>query len=1276
MDGSRRSSPRPRAGPYFAVFAVLVTTIALVGLTIYSTQRRQLETELREQLAQIATLKAGQVANWRTRQRDDVQVIVASAQLMPAVRRHLAGAIDRESDQRLIEWLEEIRLHFKYATAMLLGSDGTIKLSAGEPLATPERYRELAAEARRAEDVLLKDVPAGNGVNRAHFILGAPLRATDGAMAGMMLFSIDPTASLLSQILTWPLASATGDVVLIRRDDSSALYLSAPRTSPGEVMALRDAHDVATSPAAQAINGSSAIDATDRAGAAVVGAAASIENSPWVLLATMAANEAYAPARQLAQRLLPIGAVLALMSAGVLALIWRYQISTFERQRALADQELRALLGHYEFLARFGNDAIVLLGSDGSIVEVNDRVVEWFGYSRDALLAMNARDLKASRDDFAPTLARIKREKRLVFETMARRADGTLFPVEVSCRVMEIGGTEYIQGIVRNISERRQAEEHIRRLNRLYAVLSESGRAIVQSQTRDELFERVAGIAATQGQFPVSAIVTFSDDRRLPVIAARAGEAAAFLDAVPILTGDDGTLDPLLRDRPVVSNELRDDRHMSRWRDEVERFGIHSSILLPIRQGSYTVGVLALFSSEPAFFNDAEARLAGEVASSVYFALDALERKKQQAAAETSMRHSRDRLERVLDAINEGYWDWNLITGEMHLSPRYHTMLGYIPGELKPDWDFWLALAHPEDRIIAETAFNRFIEGRQDTFALEWRMRCKSSQYIWVLTRGKVEERDRQGVPTRLVGTHTDITDRKKLEDQFRQSQKLESVGRLAGGIAHDFNNLLTVINGFTEVVLSRLDIGDPNHRHLEAVQQAGERAAGLTEQLLAFSRKQAMTPRLLRLNSVMKDMERLLRRLLHENIDLVMNFAAKDDQVMIDPSQINQVVMNLVVNAKDAMPAGGRLTLATTVAEVASTDTPDLRPGPYVVLSVSDTGVGMDDETRSHIFEPFFTTKDQGKGTGLGLATVYGIVGQSGGFIKVESEPDGGSTFQIYLPQIQTGSAQPLASRVILDAQAGSETILIAEDQPLVRDLAVETLQRLGYVVLAAANGDEALHVSHHHNGPIDLLLTDVVMPGMDGGDLAEQIVSLRPETKIVFMSGYTDDVLAAHQAPNESAPYLAKPFTPTALAAKVREVLGTPVVAVAGVSLSRRSVLVVDDDESVRKLFPELLGTTYETLLAADGGEAIDLVKRGRNIDLVITDLFMPHHDGIETIQILRDLRPGTPIIAISGAFGGQFLKAAERFGVEATLQKPIHRELLLRTVADVLTRSLRPT
>ncbi len=390
-----------------------------------------------------------------------------------------------------------------------------------------------------------------------------------------------------------------------------------------------------------------------------------------------------------------------------------------------------------------------------------------------------------------------------------------------------------------------------------------------------------------------------------------------------------------------------------------------------------------------------------------------------------------------------------------------------------------------------------------------------------------------------------DISERKQLEEQFRQAQKMEAVGRLAGGVAHDFNNLLTVITSYSDILLEDLASQDPRREDVEEIRKAAVSAAGLTRQLLAFSRQQVLQPRVLDVNAVLANAEKLLKRLLGEDIELVTTLTAQLGAVKADPGQLEQVIMNLAVNARDAMPDGGKLTIETANAEMDEAYVrthPVAKPGHYVMLAVSDTGIGMDEQTKSRIFEPFFTTKEAGKGTGLGLATVYGIVKQSGGFIWVYSEPSHGTTFKIYLPRVEEtveGLTSPAAPG---ESLRGAETVLLAEDAAAVRTVARQVLERLGYTVLEAPNGEAALHVARKHHGPIDLLLTDVVMPELSGRQLADQLKALRPGLKVLYASGYTDDAVVRHGVLEPGIAYLQKPFTPEGLARKVREVLNSP--------------------------------------------------------------------------------------------------------------------------------------
>jgi nitrogen-specific signal transduction histidine kinase/CheY-like chemotaxis protein len=383
---------------------------------------------------------------------------------------------------------------------------------------------------------------------------------------------------------------------------------------------------------------------------------------------------------------------------------------------------------------------------------------------------------------------------------------------------------------------------------------------------------------------------------------------------------------------------------------------------------------------------------------------------------------------------------------------------------------------------------------------------------------------------------------RARLEDQLRQAQKMESIGRLAGGVAHDFNNLLTAINGYADLMSLELQPGDPLRLSLREIRRAGERAAVLTRQLLAFSRRQLLQPRVLALNSLITDSTNMLKRLLREDIELVAILDPELGQVKADAGQMDQVILNLAVNARDAMPQGGKLTLETRNVmldeEYAQTHL-SLPPGSYVMLAISDTGCGMDAQTLSHIFEPFFTTKEQGRGTGLGLSTVYGIIKQSGGAISADSERGRGTTFTIYLPRIAAPVAEAEEKRAEPESPRGSETVLVVEDDEIVREVTCQALRRYGYQVIEAANGGEALLACERHQGPIPLMITDVVMPQMSGRELAARLQQLRPEMRVLYMSGHTDDAVFRHGLVDPARFFLQKPFTPSVLAQKVRDIL-----------------------------------------------------------------------------------------------------------------------------------------
>jgi two-component system, cell cycle sensor histidine kinase and response regulator CckA len=511
--------------------------------------------------------------------------------------------------------------------------------------------------------------------------------------------------------------------------------------------------------------------------------------------------------------------------------------------------------------------------------------------------------------------------------------------------------------------------------------------------------------------------------------------------------------------------------------------------------------------------------------------------------AEEALRQSERRLARAQRVAGLGSWEVDLLTEKAEYSEEMLAIFGIRPERWDGTRRAFQEAIHPDDQGFVKEAVARAMEGGAPLNFDHRLVRPDGSLRVVSLQAEVV--RDPAGRPVRLVGTVLDITDRKSVEEQLLQSQKMEAVGRLAGGVAHDFNNLLSVIGGYSQIVMNGLLETDPLRPKMTEVLKATDRATALTRQLLAFGRKEVVQPKVLSLNTLVSGMESLLQRLIGEDVDFVTSLGHDLGRVTADAGQIEQVVMNLAINARDAMPKGGKLTLSTENVEMSDDDSRlhvGINPGPYVMLAVEDAGHGMDAATQARIFEPFFSTKSRDKGTGLGLSTVYGIVKQSGGSIWVESEPGRGSTFKVYLPRVAAEAEPVLDSKAGGRAARGVETILLVEDDEGVRMLAQECLEDCGYTVLCAGGGEQALALARQHDGSIHLMMTDVVMPGMSGPDLARNLGSLRPGLKVLFSSGYPEDAIADHGILGPAIQFIQKPFTLTGLAQKVREVLEGP--------------------------------------------------------------------------------------------------------------------------------------
>jgi PAS domain S-box-containing protein len=585
--------------------------------------------------------------------------------------------------------------------------------------------------------------------------------------------------------------------------------------------------------------------------------------------------------------------------------------------------------------------------------------------------------------------------------------------------------------------------------------------------------------------------------------------------------------------QPHLTNQVVGDPHIHE-QEWARRMGMVAFAGHPLVVNDKVVGVIALFAR-----HELPDAVVGALASVADHIALGLERHRNAVA----LVEAEERMRFALQATGAGVWDMDHQSGVLRWSPLLEAQYGLAPGSFGGTVDAFLERIHPDDRqSVVDTIAGAVTAGSD--FTLRFRTVWPDGSLHWISGIGR-EYSGSDGKPRRGLGISFDVTDRHQLEEQYLQAQKMEAVGRLAGGVAHDFNNLLTAILGYCELLLPAFGPGDPRRADLEEIQKAGTSAAGLTRQLLTFSRKQVIEPTVLDLNLVVADMLGMIGRLIGEDVTVAFERHQGAALVKADRGQIEQVVMNLAVNARDAMRNGGVLGISIAGVDIDERDAATgagVKPGAFVVLAVTDTGTGMSPEVQAHLFEPFFTTKAVGKGTGLGLATVHGIVTQNGGVIDVDSAPGRGTSFHVYFPQASdvraagTEDAPP-------DAQPGALpiTLLLVDDSASLRQLATRVLQRDGARVLAAADAEEAKRL-FEQNPSIELLVTDVVMPGESGPELALQLLRLRPTLRVLYMSGYTEAAIIDKGIPRPGIAFLPKPFTGRTLRSKIREVLARP--------------------------------------------------------------------------------------------------------------------------------------
>lgn len=726
-------------------------------------------------------------------------------------------------------------------------------------------------------------------------------------------------------------------------------------------------------------------------------------------------------------------------------------------------------------------DAFFLHEASWGILDVNRRACEMLGYTREELIGMNpvVFDPNLNLQTALELTRRLTAGESIIMESQHRRKDGSVYPIELRIRAVWEGGQQFNVSLVQDITERKQAQESLALFRSL----------IDHSNDFIEIIEPETGRFLDVNE---SACLAHGYTRS-EFLALTLAEIDPMSASIPWKD-----LQAQMRQQPLHTAE-----RLHRRKDGT-LFPVEVTTNYIVLDREYMVGVA----------RDITTRKRTEQALiESHNLLNAI------IEGTTDMTFAKDRAGRYL-MINS--------TGARLLGKGVADIIGHDDRTLFPPEV--AAELSEKDQIVLTT-------GESQTYE-----ETVTSGLARTFLTTKAVYRDSKGNINGIVGISRDITELKRLEEQFRQSQKMEAVGRLAGGVAHDFNNLLTVINGYSQLVFNRLPADDPNRLRLAEIQKAGERAANLTRQLLSFSRKQMLQPRVVNLNTLLTELLKLLQRLIGEDIELALAPADDLGWTKIDPGQFEQAIVNLAVNARDAMPYGGHLTIATQNTELDAAYAeryPEVQTGAYVCVTVSDTGLGMAEVTKARIFEPFFTTKDVGKGTGLGLAMVYGFVKQSGGHIDVFSELGSGTTFNLYLPRTAETGAVIKPAFELRDIPTGTETILLVEDEAAVRHLIRSVLQAGGYTILEAHDGQQAVDLVNQHRGPLHLLITDMVMPRMSGRQVADHLATQHPNARVLFISGYTEEAVTTHKVSELNVAFFQKPFDPISLVYKVRDLL-----------------------------------------------------------------------------------------------------------------------------------------
>jgi PAS domain S-box-containing protein len=1118
-----------------AAFLILLTC----GAWFYVIQEKAMRKGVEANLVAIAQLKANQIASWREERLRDASVLQENPFLSQAAARFLSDPHEGNA--------EELRIFFRsliencqYDDVLLVDPDGRVRLNLSERIEDISGYASTLKAALRDHGPGISPLHTDVQYPAPHISIVAPL--STGAIPpetpiGAIILVRDASRFLYPLIQSWPVQSETAETLVVMRDGDDVLFLNDLRHQPDTGMKLRIPVNRADKPSVMALMGrEGVVTGRDYRDVKVVAAILPVSDSGWFMVAKMDTAEAFAEWYFRAVLILSLIAVLSGITVASGLVVWQRDKLKHTQAQYRSEAALHAVEERYVTTMNSIGDAVIATNVQGRVEFLNPSAEALTGWSdaeaRGRPLGKVFRVVnEETRAEIENTVIRVLREGLVVGRadhTLLIARDGTEVPIS-NCAAPIRPADGSLLGVVLVFRDH-SSERNVQRLTKTRLNLLE----YATTHTLDELLTRSLDEISALVDSPIGFYHFLEDDQtslslqrwstRTLQEFCKAGEK----DRHYTIDKAGVWMDCVRERRPVIHNDYESLAHRKGLPEGHAR--VHRELVVPVMRKNKIVAVLGV-GNKATDYTEGDLETVAHLADVTW---QIFEHKRDEEA----LQQSREKYRAMVD---------NIAIGVSLISPNMEIL------ELNRQMREWFPQVDPEGRPLCYRSYHNppregvceycpAVETLKDGLVHETTTRTRQAggdRNYHVVTSPLL---DGDGRIVSVIEMVEDVTEKLSLESQLRQAQKMESIGRLVGGVAHDYNNILGVILGYTELVLGKMEPGTPLHANLTEIYKAALRSIEITRQLLAFARKQTIAPAVFDLNKAVEKMLKMLRQLIGEDIELVWHPAGDGCPVKMDPVQLDQILANLCVNARDAIEGVGRVTIETGKAildEAFCSTHRGFVPGEYMLLVVGDNGCGMDGEILENIFEPFFTTKEAGRGTGLGLATVYGIVKQNQGFIDVTSEPGKGTAFSIFLPPHE-GPVADVQEPVTEEIQKGrGETILVADDDPGVRKMCKTMLEGLGYRVLAAGVPGEAVALSREQTGEIHLLLTDVVMPGMNGKDLADRLRSSYPNMGCLFMSGYSADVIAHRGILDEGINFIKKPFSEQRLSIQVREVL-----------------------------------------------------------------------------------------------------------------------------------------